>query len=88
MRLADLHPDLIGTSGGLNQLTFDCPLCGPPHKIQLTMKLGGPPKDGIFGWTHDGTNITVEPSIHNHEHGRKKQCGYHCRIINGEVTPA
>lgn len=87
MRLNDLHP-VIGGSGEFNELSFDCPLCGPPYRIWILMKLGGPAKDGIWKWTFDADgNVSIDPSINNHNHGRKKTCNFHCTITKGEVLP-
>lgn len=94
MKLADLNPSITGTTGGLNELTFDCPKCGKPYRIRIVMRLNGPTggeRPGVWSWTFDENDIakgiTVSPSIQNNDHGRKKSCGYHCSILNGEIVP-
>jgi hypothetical protein len=92
MRLADLHPVVTAAGkGDLNELTFDCPRCGPPYRICVYMRLHGPAGNGVWAWEMGPPgqleNITVNPSIDNPNHGRKKVCGFHCTITNGDVIP-
>lgn len=73
---------------GANEITFDCPKCGVPYKIAIFARMNGVAKDGIWSWTGvalDYSDFTVAPSIHNHTHGRKKDCGWHGWIQNGLV---
>jgi hypothetical protein len=97
MRLAQLNPTLHWSPGAkehTHQLEFDCPRCGPPFRIMVncsTEKMraeGGvwkitiaEPTDGDY-WGC----VSLTPSIHNHNHGRKKPCGFHCVITDGELT--
>lgn len=99
MRLSTLNPKLRWSptgNGYTHQLEFDCPKCGPPHRILVccsatvapgavpgVWKLSYPETPSGDGW--DG--VTLEPSIGNRDHGKNKQCGYHCSIISGEVLP-
>jgi hypothetical protein len=63
--------------------------------VLVNCKLGGvSPGAGIWCLTlpelpsGDGWNgVTLMPSIRNGHHGRKKRCGYHCSIVNGDVLP-
>lgn len=92
MKLSELNPRMTG-NGPLNQLVFDCPKCGPPYIISVhchradaddkrrIWKWSVP--DGQFGWDV----FSLSPSINNRDHGRKKLCGCHLSIVNGEVVP-
>lgn len=93
MKLSDLNPQITGNSpDGVNQIIFDCPKCGKPYRILILAKFNQPHGPaGYWSWTFDvnATNgydaITITPSINNPNHGRKKLCGWHGSIVNGEV---
>ena len=95
MRLATLNPKLTWSDFGGHCLAFDCPKCGSPYRIEVHCVIGEPP--GTSGWwgitlpdrpSGDGWNgVSVKPSIQNNNHGRKKECGFHCTITDGEVGP-
>lgn len=96
MRLAELNPSLHWSPharGYTHQLQFDCQKCGPPHKILVCCAMAEP-TPGVWKLTlpetvsGDGWNgVTLTPSINSATHGRKKVCGQHCSIIDGEVLP-
>ena len=87
MRLSAFNPQL-----GARELTFDCPKCGKPYRVSVHIspsapsagfwQISLPPQPmGEDGW--DG--VTISPSIINENHGRKKSCGWHGSIINGNI---
>lgn len=97
MKFSELHPEMTGMSGPedgprYNQLTFDCPKCGPPFRIQIHCHQGEPDAKralwhwhtsaGLYGWDV----MTISPSISNHHHGRR-ECGCHLSVTDGEVLP-
>jgi len=97
MRLAAFNPSLVWcapSGSGLYewQLSFDCPLCGPWYKIILCCSRVKPSSEGVW-WisipevaSGDGWNgITLTPSVNNSNHGRKKVCGYHFFLIDGDL---
>ncbi len=96
MQLASLNPTMAGCSGGLNEFSFDCPKCGPPYRVVVRCRLNGPSDaDGaIWAWkppkdvNANPWGLTFDPSISNHNHGRKKPCSCHVTIENGEVKGA
>jgi hypothetical protein len=73
---------------GLHDIVFDCPKCGPPYQIGIKARFGGLSSNpGIWAWEHDAEyRLTITPSIDNQHHGRKKQCGWHGSITNGEIV--
>lgn len=95
MKLASLNPECVSgpvvVGHGTATLSFNCPRCGPPHRILV---LVGEHVIADHVWKmivptgNDLTSITVEPSINNHYHARMKPCGWHGTIINGEVLGA
>lgn len=98
MRPATLSPRLLHSPTAslyTHQLAFDCPKCGRPYLITANLVIGAPPGiPGVWGLTlpdvpsGDGWDgVTVTPSIQTNTHGRKKLCGFHCSIVNGEVLP-
>lgn len=92
MELAELSPSCVSgpvvNGHGTATLSFNCPRCGPPHRIAILVgdtvqanrvwKMSVPRNGNL-------TLVTVEPSINNHYHARMKPCGWHGSIINGEV---
>jgi hypothetical protein len=97
MKFSALNPQMTGTSDlgdgeAKNELTFDCPKCGPPYRISIHCHQGEPDAArALWKWAmppgvNDWDRITIDPSISNHHHGRKP-CGYHLSVINGEVVP-
>lgn len=97
MRLSQFNPALLWCPDGRGysyQLAFDCPTCGPPHRIMICCRTTGEPTPGIWHITipaeptGDGWNgLTVRPSIQNHDHGHKKTCAHHCSVVAGELLP-
>ena len=92
MKLADFDPCWSPSMiAGVKQLRFMCPLCGPPYLISVLCRLNGPQEPGIWACAPDiGTinwqhGLTLSPSIVNSNHGRKKTCGWHGSVINGEL---
>jgi hypothetical protein len=98
-RFVELRP-LCGqpsnVSGWPIKLTFDCPTCGPPYRIDIPIILNGMGADlhpevpkwnattPDVGWDH----LTITPSIDNTPsgHGRKKPCSFHGSITDGRVV--
>lgn len=94
-RLVDLNPQMTGNatgSRGYNTLTFDCPRCGPPYVIGIAVHMPEYHKvpAQIPAWTlhiNGGwERSTLEPSIDNPNHGRRKACGWHGHITDGQVS--
>lgn len=87
MKFSTLNPLISATD-----IIFDCAKCGPPHRVWIAARYRQSPIQGTWSWTapDDGSGgydaITISPSIDNHSHGRKKQCGWHISVVNGEVT--
>lgn len=91
MKLSSLNPKMTGGCDGTNEISFDCPVCGPPYRISIRARLNGDPAGGIWRWTRRGTDwdsITISPSISNSNHGKKKTCTCHITITNGKVQVA
>jgi Family of unknown function (DUF6527) len=94
VRFADLNPKITGSGiVGVNELSFDCPKCGKPFRVDIHCRLNGPADQAkaIWAWSGDFTkpsydSVSIQPSISNHHHGRK-ECGWHGSITNGEVLP-
>jgi Family of unknown function (DUF6527) len=95
MKFSELNPKITEVDWGtemVNEIIFDCPKCGPPHRVSIHARFNQSPKDGVWGWTAtwgDGRvydSVTITPSIRNHFHGHKP-CGFHCSITKGEVLP-
>jgi hypothetical protein len=73
MRLADLHPVVTAAGkGDLNELTFDCPRCGPPYRICVYMRLHGPAGNGVWAWEMGppGQLEGVRVPLHDYERRR------------------
>lgn len=88
-RFSDLRPSITGTlipGAGTNEITFDCPKCGPPFRVYVRANFGGPadPAKAVWAWSVEDGEITLSPSIHNHHHGRQL-CGWHGSITKGVV---
>lgn len=77
------------------KLSFDCPACGPPYRIDIPIVLngvGGDLQPEIKKWTATTPDVswdrlTLTPSINNTPggHGRKKPCTFHGTITDGIV---
>lgn len=80
MKFQELNPIISETD-----ITFDCPKCGPPHRIWIAARFNKHATDGTWFWTHNGESVTIVPSIYNQVHGRVP-CGWHGSIIEGEVV--
>lgn len=93
----DQTPDRAGVPIPYWSLMFDCPVCGPPYRIQMI--LGAVAGDTPYGrvwaaselpgldasWIH---RVTTSPSIDNTKagHGRKHpSCDFHGHIEHGEI---
>jgi hypothetical protein len=85
MDLNQLNYKFVVTTDGCHELSFDCPMCGPPYRVWLRCRHKGPPSPGTWAWDFDGPTITLTPSIRNNMHGRKKVCGWHGSITGGQV---
>lgn len=90
VKLSTLNPQFWA----IGQMAFDCPQCGVPHRIIINVH-GGQPNDltRTWNWNYGGgvmdwESLTLQPSIRNAMHGRKKSCGWHGNVTNGEVTNA
>jgi hypothetical protein len=60
-------------------LTFDCPRCGPEHRVNVPLK---PKHSG--GWDREGDTletVTLRPSIQVVD-----GCRWHGFVTNGEIT--
>lgn len=88
MRLSELHPQFVGAGGDREGvgLIFDCP-CGCRTLAYVGFRNpidGGEPfEDGHPTWLREGDtfdNLSLSPSIH-----RRRACGWHGWIRNGEV---
>lgn len=93
MKFSALNPSMTASSlPGVNDLRFTCPLCHTPYEVVIRVHRGEPDgKRGIWRWTAGGPDwdkFTLEPSVHNHNHGLRKTCGWHGSITNGDVLPA
>lgn len=77
------------------ELTFRCPVCGPPAIIAIKV---GPsmdaarhvwqivPAEPFLGWADE---VTIQPSIDNTRcgHGpRRPPCAFHGSVVNGKVV--
>lgn len=109
-RLTSLNPrwgmfyrdrELTANNGGFPterfDLSFNCPVCGPPYRIIINIEREA--KASPITWQAvplpDGPDwperVTIIPSIDNTAagHGKKHPtCGFHGTITNGEVTLA
>lgn len=96
-RFTDLNPRCGQHTGCAIRLSFDCPACGPPYRIDIPVVLNGQGENlqpSVPKWTATTPDvswdrITISPSIDNTPggHGRKKPCSWHGSIIDGEVRP-
>lgn len=86
MKLAELRPVVTKLTSDLYSLEFDCPTC-MINRIQVTFCLGEPRHQPPRAWgatTIDPERMTVQPSVSNSYHGRKR-CDAHVVITHGEV---
>jgi hypothetical protein len=92
---AELNPACRQAPGCAIRLEFDCPVCGPPYRIDIPVVLNGEGaqlQPEVPKWTATTPDIswdrlTVTPSIDNTPggHGRKKPCPFHGSIVDGQV---
>ena len=101
MKLAELNPMIHGgINWRPSELLFDCPL-HPGERIYVHIRMPGQvvkveSPEGLkdisnlcWEWTAtllDWSDFNLRPSIQNHHHG-KKDCNFHCSIVNGEILP-
>ncbi len=90
-------PETGGEPTGIFELSFTCPVCGPPTRCSI--KVGPVLDEAAHIWSGtpmppDGATwpdrLTVSPSIgwETVGHGRHRPpCTWHGHIINGEVLP-
>lgn len=92
MNFAELKP-MMGASmlPGVNELSFECPLCRNRLAIYVHMAPADPARS-IWHWEHLPGNygwdaVTISPSISTH-HIKKGQprCPMHVSITKGKVT--
>lgn len=97
----ELNPRCVAASlpgGSPLRLSFDCPACGPPYRIDIPIILNGQGemlRPEMKKWVVTTPDLswgrtTINPSINNTPggHGRKKPCPWHGTVTDGIVRPA
>ena len=101
MKLNTLNPEFRKAfpveDDTLYEMSFDCPVCGPPWRVYIKARLGGPRgPEGVWAWTAapfgfdpsiplDWNTVTITPSVKNQNHGRKRSCNGHFNVSDGIV---
>lgn len=91
----DFDPSTGGTATDEYELSFRCPVCGPPTRVSIKV---GPsmdaarrvwqvtPSEPFMGWADA---MSVQPSIDYSTSGHGKHrppCTFHGHIVNGKVV--